>query len=526
MEDWRARIRTRIVSISRVRWIRWLLRKACQLGTWVVGHRLAVVSGVESVYVRHSHPRSVTFAPGQSDLDLTLVLADAAAADATLIRACTDEVKALSRTFYFVWPQDARFVSRRELAQMESLPGAAEILNAPKQWIRIGGREVRGADDAPFMDKTHVALHPEFNAWWLNVLQTHVLTPQTEFVETNMRLCFRVAMKSRVHLEAARGNFEVAGEGYLGDSKAALLFADDREMATILARIRSRNFWALDSQVEKTTILQRCIAGAADFYRELPLPAATRWVPALGENAALPETHRADLEDRFEKAASLRSIVESVIIYPTPHWFPREYQIDLILNNEVSHAAFRGAVQDIKSAFGGRTFGIRGTHAQLTFVPRSAYEHPLFFLGTPFPFLHEHVATFAETLSGMPPRLPAPPTRSERLEWCVRYFLFHRFTLFRRPAYVSKDCNFCQLAAVRLFLDCGVVLTDAVEVRSAYLERFDCDREDAGTLDSLLRGACETGGEDPDTAFARALRIQTQTYDAIESLLRREGMLL
>ena len=125
MGEWRRWIRSGIIRSSRLPWIRTLYRKACQLGTWVVGRQLASIPGVEAVYARHSHPRSVTFAPGQSDLDLTLVLDDGAAQDAALVRACTDRVDALSRVFCFVWPQDARFVARRELAQIEAWPGAA-----------------------------------------------------------------------------------------------------------------------------------------------------------------------------------------------------------------------------------------------------------------------------------------------------------------------------------------------------------------------------------------------------------------
>src|ERR1700688_3941175 len=145
----RRRFRSGIIYSSRIPWIRTLYRKACQLATWMVGRQLASLPGVEAVYVRHSHPRSVTFAPGQSDLDLTLVLDDSSARDAALVRACTDRVDALSRVFWFVWPQDARFVSRRELAQIEAWPGAAEILSAPSGWIRIGGREVRREGRSP-----------------------------------------------------------------------------------------------------------------------------------------------------------------------------------------------------------------------------------------------------------------------------------------------------------------------------------------------------------------------------------------
>ena len=80
----------------------------------------------------------------------------------------------------------------------------------------------------------------------------------------------------------------------------------------------------------------------------------------------LPEAHRAELRERIEREGSLRSIAESIIIYPTPHWTPVEYQIDLILRDEVAAADFEDAVLAIKRSFRGRTFGILGTHAQMT----------------------------------------------------------------------------------------------------------------------------------------------------------------
>src|SRR5208282_3607731 len=521
MGKWRRWIRSGIIRSSRLPWLRVLYRKACLLGTWVVGRRLAIMRGVEAVYARHSHPRSATFAPGQSDLDLTVVLDDAAAQDATLVRACTDRVEALSRVFCFVWPQDARFVARRELAQIEARPGTAEILSAPSGWIKIGGREVRREGPLPAIEVNSIALHPEFNAWWLSVLQTHVLTPQTSLADDQMRLCFRVAMKSHLHLQVGRGRLAPSAQAYLPDSEAASLFAEDPEMAELLGDLERKGFWARDGEERKARILHRSLARAAEFYRDLPVPPDAAWVaPTAGRSAALAEAHRSELRSRLGIEAALRSIAAAIVVYPTPHWAPCEYQIDVVLHDEAPPAAFADAVRAIKRSLGGRTFGIGGTHAQLTLVPRLVFEHPWYFLGTPFPFLHEHLAAFAETLFGPPPLIPAPPSRAERLRWCARYYLFHRFTLRYRPSYVSKDCNFCQLAALRLFLEHDAVLTDAAQVRRAYLDAFVKRREESQALDFLLRG----DGERPDEIpFAAALQLQSREYDSVEALLRRDG---
>src|SRR5260370_31695453 len=104
MRGWGGWIRAGIIRSSRVPWLRTLYRKACQLGTWIVGRQLARLPGVEAVYVRHSHPRSVTFAPGQSDLDLTVVLGGGAAPDPALVGACTDRAPPLSPLVWFVFP--------------------------------------------------------------------------------------------------------------------------------------------------------------------------------------------------------------------------------------------------------------------------------------------------------------------------------------------------------------------------------------------------------------------------------------
>ena len=489
----------------------------------MVGRQLASLPGVAAVYVCHSHPRSVTFAPGQSDLDLTVVLDDGAAQDPELVRACTDKVDSLSRVFCFVWPQDARFISRRELAQIEAWSGAGEILSTLNGWIRIGGREVRGGGQLPVIDKKDLVLHPEFNSWWLNVMQTHVLTPQTTLGEEHMRQCFRVAMKSEMRLQIGRGRIAPPSETYLPDSDAAALFADDAEMTRLLGDLERKGFWVRDGEERKAMILRRSIARAAEFYRDLPMPPEAAWVALdAAKSAPLAEAHRAELKDRLEREGAIRAIARSIIIYPTPHWSPREYQIDVILHDDVPPAVFGDAVRAIRRSFGGRTFGIGGTHAQLTLIPRVAFEHPWYFLGTPFPFLHEHVATFAETLFGTPPRLPAPPSRVERLQWCARYYLFHRFTLHYRPRYVSKEVNFCQLAAIRLFLEHGTVLTDAAKVHRAYLDAFVKRGEESEALDLMLCGDSKSLDE---ISFAAVLHLQSREYEAIDALLRRERAL-
>jgi hypothetical protein len=519
MDQWWLRIRSAIIRSSRLSLVRTVYRKACQLGTLFVGRSLARMRGVDAVYVRHSHPRFVTFAPGESDLDLTIVLDDNAVQEPALVNACTEKIDALSGVIPFVFPQDARVTSRRELAQMEVRPGAAEILTTPRQWTRIGGREVRRAEGLPVLAADQTPMHPEFTSWWRNVLQTHVLTPQKNPADSSMRQCFRVAMKSQLHMQIARGRVPVPEEAYLPDSASASLFAEDPEMAELLGGLARDNFCASDSEARKVGILHRSLALAGNFYRQLPVPSDAGWMtPCSGRVAALDDAHRVDLRARLDGEETLGAIAHSIIVYPTPHRAPREYQIDVILRDDVPRASFADAVRTIKYSLGGRTFGIAGSHAQITLIPRIAFEHPLYLLGTPFPFLHEHLANYAETLLGAPPRLPEPPSRAERLRWCAKYFLYHRFTLRYRPRYVSKDCNFSQLAAIRLHLENGAVMTTAEEVRRAFVTTA----EETLALDFLMRA---DHGPSDEVPIGAMLALQSREYDAVEALLRHAGAL-
>ncbi|HVN28884.1 MAG TPA: hypothetical protein VMT64_10385, partial [Candidatus Binataceae bacterium] len=218
------------------------------------------------------------------------------------------------------------------------------------------------------------------------------------------------------------------------------------------------------------------------------------------------------------RESALRAIARSIIVYPTPHWAPQEYQVDVIMEDDVTPAAFDETIRTIRRSLGGRTFGLAGTNVQLTLIPRRAFEHPWFFLGTPFPFLHEHVAAFAETLFGLPPRIPAPPPREERIRWCAQYFLFHRFTLHYRPRYIAKDCNFSQLAALRIFLEKGEVLSEASQVRDAFL------KGSAGKSPALNFLLPMNGCAASEMPLADALEAQAREYEACENLLRREGV--
>jgi hypothetical protein len=87
---------------------------------------------------------------------------------------------------------------------------------------------------------------------------------------------------------------------------------------------------------------------------------------------------------------------------------------------------------------------------------------------------------------------------------------------------MSKDCNFCQLAAIHLFLETGAIMTDAAKVRCAYLDAFSRGKKESPALDLLLH---REGARSDEISFADALQVQSREYDSVEALLHREGVL-
>ena len=65
-------------------------------------------------------------------------------------------------------------------------------------------------------------------------------------------------------------------------------------------------------------------------------------------------------------------------------------------------------------------------------------------------------------------------------------------------------------------------MTDAAQVRRAYLDAFVKRTEESQALDVLLRGDGERLDE---ISFAAALQLQSREYDSVEALLRRDRAL-
>ena len=514
----RQKIRWGIVRTHHLPVLGTLYRKGCQLGAWVVGGKLARMPGVESVFVAHSHPSSVTFVAGHSDLDLTLVFDDEVAEVPLRIRECAAAIEKLSRLFFFVWPRDARFISRGELTRYLTLFWSPEILYEPADWILLAGMESRNGRSC-FSLPQRIPWHPEFNKWWGNILQSDMFAPRNSIDTRFMRGFYRIALKSQLHLNAARGISVERLAGYIEDELPMGQFVGDPELSNLLADLKERCFWERRPDYLKARILLAILVNVGDFYSDWKAhPEISRETPIHAR--AIEEPNRSiygELKRRVQGCPELTSILEAAVVYPSPHWYPYEYQIDLILREGLPLEDFVKAVSAIKRGFGGRTFAIGTTHVQFTIALKSIYQHPLYFLGSPFPFLREHIQQFGALIYGSPTEaIQGTLSRADLIEWCRICLPFHMYNFRRRPEYFAKDVNFYQLASLRLFLETGEVLTDAPQIRQAYLDRFVNKNQERAVLDYYLQ---RPGIPASAELYADAFAFVASQYERVESLL-------
>ncbi len=514
----RRKIRRGVIRTHHLPVLRTLYRMACQLGTWEVGRRLARMPGVESVLLRHSHPSSPTFVPGHSDLDLTLVFQDEMAEAPFRVRECAAAIEKLSRLFFFVWTRDARFTSRSELSRYLTSMGSPEILHHPGDWILIAGKEVR-AGNGRCLPADRIPWHPEFNGWWANVLQSGLFAPQNSLEASFLRAFYRSALKSQLHLRAAMGVVVEKTSGYMEDGLPMGTFISDPDLPDILAELRGRNFWARDPNHLKSRIFLAVLCNVGDFYNNWKAPPENRKETFIHPRSTEEPhgSHYRELERRIQAHPELTESLEAAVAYTSPHWYPYEYQVDLIFREGLSPEDFAKAIGALKRGFGGRTFASADTQVQFTIVLKSIYQHPMYFLGVPFPFLREHIQEFGAWIHGSPiEAIQGSLSRGDLVEWCRICFPFHMYNFRRRPEYFAKDVNFYQLASLRLFLETGEILTDAPQIRGAYIDRFVKEDRERAVLNYYLE---RPGTPISSEMYAGAFAFVASQYERVESLL-------
>lgn len=516
--SWRRRARWAVIRTSRLPVLGVLYRRACQLGTWGVGRKLAQMPGVESVFVVHSHPSSTSFVPGHSDLDLTIVFHDEAAEDPFRIRECSMAIERLGRLLPFVWPQDVRFVSRSELNRYLSFLGPPQLLHQPGDWLLIAGEEVRD-EGGRYVPPDRIPWHPEFNSWWANLLQSQIFAPTDGGDARFLRTFYRGALKSQFHLRDAMGMLVQRPSRYIEDGQPMGEFVGDPDLSAILADLKERNFWARDPDQLQSRILLAILLNVEEFYNTCKAhPQNVHDRSIVSRSTEEPHrSHYEELERKIRGQTELTSVLEAAVAYPFPHWHPYEYQVDLILREGLSREDFASAIRSLRRGFGGRTFAVGETQARLTVVLKSIYQHPLYFLGSPFPFLREHIQEYGALIYGSPlETIRGTFSRADLTEWCRLFFPFHMFTFRRRPEHASSEINVYQLASLRLFLETGEILTDAPRIHRAYLERFVTDDRDRAVLSHCLhRAPVPTYSELYEDAFT----FVSRQYLRLESLV-------
>jgi hypothetical protein len=512
-------IRWGIIGTQNVPVLRTLYRKTSQAVTWRIGRKLAQMPGVEAVFHRHNPPASLGFVVGHSDLDLTLIFNDEDAEDPRRIRTCSTELENLSRLYPLVQMRDARFMSQRELTQFpEKFSPLFELLYRPEDWSLLAGRDMRCSASRPFPPH-RVPWHPEFNRWWEHLIQHYSLLNKSELKRGFMRTIYRCALKNQLAIQAAKGISVMKPDGFFDDELSSAEFDGNHDLRNILTDLKRQNYWEKHPEEVKTRILLLVLLAVGDFFNKWQAhPTIQKELEIHSRSAE--EPHRSiyrELEGKIKSHPEIQPVLKSAVAYPLPHHYPYSYKVDLVLRDGLSPGEFIEGVRTIEHCFGGKEFTIGKYHAEITLTLESIYKHPLVFLGSPFPFLLEHIQEFGATVYG-PPIATVGGTwnRDDLIDWCSIYFPYHLVTFRRRPEYRAAAMSFYQLASIRTFLEYGDKPTDALETRRMYLERFKKRDRDTSILDYFLQG---TGDELNENMYHDVFVFLSNEYNQLESLL-------
>ena len=511
-------IRWGVVRTQQIPVLGMLYRKTSQAVTWEIGRKLAKMPGVEAVFLRHNPPISPSFVVGHSDLDLTLVFNDEDAENPRRIRTCSVELERLSRLYPLIQTQDARFISERELTQLpENFSPLFELLYQPEDWFLIGGKEVRTGVSHSF-PLHHIPWHPEFNRWWEHLIQHHSFSNKSDLERRFMRTIFRCALKNQLALQAAKGIPVMKLEKSVDDDPSTVEFDGNQDLKNILIDLKKQNFWEKHPEEMKVRILFLVLIGVADFFNKWQSHPLMQKEPKIYSRSA-EEPHCSiyrELEGKIKSHPEIRLVLKTAVAYPLPHSYPYSYKVDLVLRDGLSLGEFTKGVRIIEHCFGGKEFSVGKYHAEITLTLESIYKHPLLFLGSPCPFLLEHIQEFGTTVYGSPITIQGALSQSDLIDWCRIYLPYHMFTLRRRPEYRGKTMNFYQLASIRIFLEYGDKPTDALEIRKMYLKRFGKSDRNAPILDYFLHG---TGDELNEDMYHDVFIFLSNEYNRLESLL-------
>lgn len=516
LKEYRIRLQWAVVRAQRY-WLPGLvLRWVCRFGAWRVGQLLMKLPGVEAVYLRHTHPRSSSFVPGHSDLDLTVVLSDPAAKSPEKVEAVARFLERRRLFYYYLSPDDARITTPGELARMTGKWPPAEILVGSEDWTLLAGGDVRRTETKS-LPPMQIPWHPEFNRWWSHILQDYLLLSMPGRENQYHRVFYRGAIKQAAYFMVAQGLNPPRHESFTDRGLAQWVLDNHPGLQAILTGLEQRGFWEGGQQDLRELIFHEVLRNAESFYSSFP--GCSQLDEKNYSTLAPDELHTAAydaLASKLEALPDLKSRLAGILVYPTPYCHPYFYQADLLLPENISTAELTALAGIIRQEYRGREFETNGYHFSITLIPIRVYQSPLVFRGSPFPFLADHVRRYGRLLLGSGSLALEAVGRQELIEWCRIFLPFFISNLNRRVEHSSRTLNFCHIAAVRLFLETGEIVTDPPVLKARHEKVFGQESPPSEIWDYLRR---DKPGRDEHRLYLSATSHLAQELEKVEQLL-------
>lgn len=497
LSDFRTWLQWTIVRAQAHRLPGRVLRWVCRVGAARAGQLLMAIPGVEAVYVRHTHPRSPAFVPGHSDLDLTVVLSERAAGSPETVEAVAGFLERRRLFYYYLSPDDARITTPEELARMTGKWPPVEILVGPGNWTLLAGREVR-QEASMNLTPAQISRHPEFNRWWGHILQDYLLRTLPGEENRYHRVFYRGAIKQVAYFMIARGMTPPAHESFTDRCLARWVLDSHPELKQLLEGLEKSGFW--DDGDIRERIFHEVLRITSDFHAGPPVSPRPAGKPEPDPAGLKPHAAAYDaLAAKLKTLPDLKSRLAGVLVYPTPYCQPGFYQADLLLPDDISPAEMTAMAELIRQAFHGREIVSEGHHYAITLVPASVSCAPLVYRGSPFPFLAEHIERYGCVLFGQY-GVAGKPAGNDLIDWCRIFLPYVTSNLNRRVEHSSRTLNYCHIAAVRLFLETGEIVTDPSFLTTRHQMVFGKESPTDELWEYLLRD--KPGRDDHDLYLA------------------------
>ena len=472
--------------------------------------------GVEAVYLRHTHPRSSSFVPGHSDLDLTVVLSDSAVKSPEKVETVIRFLERRRLLYYYLSPDDARITTPGELARITGKWPPVELLVGTEDWTLLAGRDVRPTESIN-LSATQIPWHPTFNKWWDHILQDYLLLSMPGRENQYHRFFYRGAIKQTAYFMIAQGLSPPRHKSFTDQGLSQWVLDNHPGLQAILTGLEQRGFWEGGQADIRELIFHEVLGIAECFYSGFPTCSQVDKINNL--TLAPIELHAGAydaLASKFDALPDLKSRLADILVYPTPYCHPYFYQADLLLPEGISTAELTALAGIIRQEFGGREFESNGHHFSITLIPIRIYQVPLVFRGSPFPFLADHIKRYGRLLFGSGSLAMAAVDRQELIDWCRIFLPFFIANLNRRVEHSARTLNFCHIAAVRLFLETGEIVTDPPALKACHKKVFGQESPPSKIWDYLLR---DKPGRDDHSLYLSATSHLTLELEKVEQLL-------